>query len=149
MSEKLTLITWYCDMSILDIFYFYYYFRFYKCFTLKCAIKYFSYWNKCFQSNCLLWIDKVRVMVYNATLNNNLVISWWSVLLVEETGVPEENHQLVASLYYIMFHRVQLAWSGFKLTTLVVIGTGCTCSYKSNYHTITTTTALDELIHRR
>jgi hypothetical protein len=57
--------------------------------------------RKCFQSNCLLWIDKVRVMVYNATLNNNLVISWWSVLLVEETGVPEENHQLVASLYYL------------------------------------------------
>ena len=28
-------------------------------------------------------------MVFNATFNNILVISWWSVLLVEETGVPE------------------------------------------------------------
>jgi hypothetical protein len=27
-------------------------------------------------------------MVVNATFNNNSVISWWSVLLVEETGVP-------------------------------------------------------------
>jgi hypothetical protein len=31
-------------------------------------------------------------MVFNATLNNILVISWWSILLVEETGVPRENH---------------------------------------------------------
>ena len=42
------------------------------------------------------------------------------VLLVEETGVPGEN----------------LAWAGFELTTLVVIGTVCTCGCKSNYHTI-------------
>ena len=31
--------------------------------------------------------------------------------------------------------------AGFDLTLLVVIGTGCIISYKSNYHTITTTTA--------
>jgi len=30
---------------------------------------------------------------------------------------------------------------GFKLTTLVVIGTDCTGSYKSNYHMIMITTA--------
>jgi hypothetical protein len=35
-------------------------------------------------------------MVLNATFNNISVISWLSVLL-EETGVPEENHQPVAS----------------------------------------------------
>ena len=34
------------------------------------------------------------VMVFNATLNNISVMSWQSVLLVEETGVPRENHQL-------------------------------------------------------
>jgi len=39
----------------------------------------------------------VRVMVFNATLNNISVISWQLVLLVEETGVPEENHQPAAS----------------------------------------------------
>ena len=33
------------------------------------------------------------------------------------------------------------AWTGFELTTLVVIGTDCTGSCKSNYHMITTTTA--------
>jgi len=37
------------------------------------------------------------VMVFNATFNNISVISWQSVLLVEETGVPGENHLPVAS----------------------------------------------------
>jgi hypothetical protein len=31
-------------------------------------------------------------MVLNATFNNISVISWRSVLLVEETGGPAENH---------------------------------------------------------
>jgi hypothetical protein len=31
-------------------------------------------------------------MVVNAKFNNISVISWWSVLLVEESGVPGENH---------------------------------------------------------
>jgi len=31
------------------------------------------------------------VMVFNATFNNISVISWQSVLLVEETGVPGET----------------------------------------------------------
>ena len=37
------------------------------------------------------------VMVLNATFNNISVISWLSVLLVEETGIPEENHRPVIS----------------------------------------------------
>ena len=36
-------------------------------------------------------------MVFNDTFNNISVISWWSVLLVEETGVPRENHRPAAS----------------------------------------------------
>jgi hypothetical protein len=32
------------------------------------------------------------LMVFNATFNNISVISWRSVLLVEETGGPGENH---------------------------------------------------------
>jgi hypothetical protein len=33
--------------------------------------------------------------VLNATFNNISVILWQSVLLVEETGVPGENHRPV------------------------------------------------------
>jgi hypothetical protein len=36
-------------------------------------------------------------MVFNATFNHISFISWWSVLLVEETGVPSENHRSVVS----------------------------------------------------
>jgi len=36
-------------------------------------------------------------MVFNATVNNISAISWRSVLLVEETGVPGENYRPVAS----------------------------------------------------
>ena len=64
-------------------------------------------------------------MVFNATFNNISVLSWWSVLLVEETRVPGENHRPVTG------HQ----------QTLVVIGTDCTGSCKSNYYTIKTTTA--------
>ena len=39
----------------------------------------------------------VCLMVFNATLNNISVVLWRSVLLVEETGEPEENHRPVAS----------------------------------------------------
>ena len=37
-------------------------------------------------------ISFVRVMMLNATFNNISVILWWSVLFVEETRVPGENH---------------------------------------------------------
>jgi hypothetical protein len=36
-------------------------------------------------------------MVFNATFNNISAISWPSVLLVEGTGVPWENHWSAAS----------------------------------------------------
>ena len=38
-----------------------------------------------------------RFIVYNAIFNNISVISWRSVLLVKETGLPGENHRPVAS----------------------------------------------------
>ena len=37
-------------------------------------------------------------LVFNATFNNISVISWRSVLLVEETGVPEENHRPIVGV---------------------------------------------------
>jgi hypothetical protein len=51
-------------------------------------------------------IQLVSVMVFNATFNNILVISWRSVLLVEETRVPGENHRLFASHCQSLSHNV-------------------------------------------
>jgi len=36
-------------------------------------------------------------MMYNAIFNNISVMSWRWVLLVEETGLPGENHRSVVS----------------------------------------------------
>ena len=86
----------------------------------------------------------LRVMVFNVIFNNISVITWQSVLLVEETKVPEENHWPVTSHRQTISHYVlsstQVTSPGarFKLTVLVMIGTDCTCSCKSNYHTTTT-----------
>jgi len=83
------------------------------------------------------------VMVFNATLNNISILSWRSLLLVEEIKVPEENYRFVAShwqTYHIMLYLVYLAISGIQPPqTLVVTDTDCTGSCKSNYHTTTTT----------
>ena len=43
-----------------------------------------------------LW--RIGVMVLSATFSNISVISWPSVLMVEETRVPGENHQLSQAL---------------------------------------------------
>jgi hypothetical protein len=44
-----------------------------------------------------LQLAGVRVVVFNATFNNISVISWQSVLLVEETREPRENHRPAGS----------------------------------------------------
>jgi len=48
----------------------------------------------------------IRGMVFNATINNISVISWRSVLLVEETGVPGENRRRAASHRQTLSHNV-------------------------------------------
>jgi hypothetical protein len=35
----------------------------------------------------------IMAMLLNTTLSNISGLSWWSVLLVEESGVPGEIHQ--------------------------------------------------------
>jgi hypothetical protein len=54
-----------------------------------------------------LVILRVRVMVFNTTLNNISAITCWLVLLVDETGVPGENHRH-DKCYHIMLFRVCL-----------------------------------------
>jgi hypothetical protein len=62
-------------------------------------------------------------MMFNATFNNISVISWRSVLLVEETGENHHLSQVTDKLYHIMLYTSP--WSRFELTTSVVIGTDC------------------------
>jgi hypothetical protein len=70
----------------------------------------------------------------NATFNNISAMSWQSVLLVEETVGPGENHRPAVSHWQNLSHNVS-----YTSPTSVVICTDCIGSYKSNYHTITTT----------
>jgi len=47
-------------------------------------------------------------MVFNATFNNISIISWRSVLLVEETGVPGENHRPTTSHWKTLSNNVEV-----------------------------------------
>ena len=83
------------------------------------------------------WRERQRgwFMVFNSKFNNISVISWRSVLLVEETAIPEEN----SSHWQTLSHNVvNLALR--RIRTSVVIGTDCIGSCLINYHTITATT---------
>ena len=83
---------------------------------------------------------EVRFMVFDTTFNNISVILWQLALLVEETRIPcRKSLTNFITLCCIEYTSPQ---TGFELTTLVVIGTDCTGSCKSNYHMITAMTPL-------
>jgi len=90
-------------------------------------------------------IQMVFFMVFIATFNNISVISWRSVFL-RKPEYPEKTTDLLLvtdKVYYIIV--CSSPWAGVEPTTSVVMGTDCIGTWKSYYHTITTTTAPLEL----
>ena len=79
----------------------------------------------------------------NVIFNYIAVILWRSVLLVEETGVPGENHRPAASHWQALSYNVVSTTLHHKrIRTLVTIGTDCIGNCKSNYNIFTATTSL-------
>jgi hypothetical protein len=64
----------------------------------------------------------VLFVVFNATFNNISVISWRSVLLVEETAIPRErkppNCCCVSHCQILSHNVVHPPWAGFESTSL-------------------------------
>ena len=96
----------------------------------------------CVQNRQVGWL--VGCMVLNALstifqLYRGSQFFWWS-----KQKDPEKTtdlSQVTDKLHHIMLYTSP--WSRFELTTSVVIGTDCIGNCKSNYHTITATTAPD------
>ena len=68
--------------------------------SLKYSVTGKDWWHSLIEA---LWFG---FMVFSVTFNNISVITWRSVLLVEETGGPGENHRLVASHRQTLSHNV-------------------------------------------
>ena len=81
---------------------------------------------------------RVRAMVLNATFNNISIISWRSVLLMEETGVPEEIHRPTTSHWQTLSYK-----AGFELTTHIK-GTACVVMF---YISVTVGSSIMSIIH--
>jgi hypothetical protein len=76
----------------------------YHTITTTTALLQLENWFKLIRYICRSYSK--REGVFNATFNNISVISWRSVLLVEETGVPGENHWPATSYWQSLSHNV-------------------------------------------
>ena len=77
------------------------------------------------------------VMVFNTTFNNISVISWRSLLLVEEPGVSTVNHLRVASHWQTLSHNVVLSTTRhvfYYFDDWVVTGSSENVSIWLKYH---------------
>ena len=108
--------------------------------SLSCLI-----WNILFSKLFMAFLAKVSLLftVFNATFNNISVyrggqVNWWRKL--EYPKKTSNLPQVTDKIYHILLYQVHLAWVGFELTTLMVIGTDCIDSCKFNYNMITATT---------
>jgi hypothetical protein len=82
----------------------------------------------------------LKPQIYDVHIILKVLISLLIILLKSTRTKPLTCLKSVTNFYHITLYRVHLARAGFEPSTLVVIGTDCIGSYKSNYHTITITT---------
>jgi len=87
-----------------------------------------------FEYNLVMWRCLERYFSYIVAVS---CIGGWNWRDPQKTTVLS---QVTDKLYHIMLYTSP--WSRLELTTSAVIGTDCIGSCKSNYHTITATTAL-------
>jgi hypothetical protein len=79
--------------------------------------------------------DRFRLMVFNATFNNILLISWRSALLVEQTGVPGENHRPVTyNVNSIIDGFNRYLFRGHRGRDRIVVGFTTTCAISAYHH---------------
>ena len=99
-------------------------------------------------------LGRTKQMSIRKSKYNSVAVDFQTLMLIP--FAPQYHNHIYEGLFslclntwikYTLYSWAKLcneytsAWAGFELMTLVVIGTDCTGSCKSNYHTIKTTTA--------